>query len=292
MEVHNKILVPVDYSPQSLIALEQAVNLGKVFNAEITVLKIAETSSVMTGFFSSKHLDEFASALDAQLKDFVAEQVKKTGMAMTPLVKKGKVYEEIVQTAEAIKATFIVMGTSGSEGGMKRFIGSNALRVVRTSKIPVITIKGQHHRKGCQNIILPLDLTKETKEKVGKAIEFAKRFGSTIRVVSVLFTSDEFIVNRLTRQLDQVKKHIEKASVECSAEIIKSGKGSESLSDVIIDYANKAKGDLLIVMTQQETDYTDYFIGSAAQEVINHSDIPVLSIIPQPSKDTTVFVPY
>ena len=184
------------------------------------------------------------------------------------------------------------MGTSGSESGMKRFIGSNALRVVRSSKIPVISIKGQHHRKGCQNIILPLDLTKETKEKVNKAIEFAKRFGSTIRVVSVLFTSDEFIVNRLTRQLDQVKKFIEKSAVECSAEIIKSTKGSESLAEVIIDYANKAKGDLVIIMTQQETDYTEYFIGSSAQEIINHSDIPVLSIIPSPSKDTSVFTPY
>ncbi len=291
MSEHNKILVPVDYSPQSLIALEQASNLAKVFNAEITILKVAETSGVST-FFTSKHMDEFTSALEVQLKDFVAEQVKKTGVAMSSVLKKGKVYDEIVETAEELKATFIVMGTSGSESGMKRFIGSNALRVVRSSNIPVITIKGQHHRKGCQNIILPLDLTKETKEKVVKAIEFAKRFGSTIRVVSVLFTSDEFIVNRLTRQLDQVKKFIEKSGVECSAEIIKSTKGNESLAEVIIDYANKAKGDLIIIMTQQETDYTEYFIGSSAQEIINHSDMPVLSIIPQPSKDTTVFTPY
>ncbi len=291
MSEHNRILVPVDYSPQSLIALEQAANLAKVFNAELTILKIAETSS-MTSFFSSKHMDEFTTALEVQLKDFTADQVKKYGVAMTPVLKKGKVYDEVVETAVEIKATFIVMGTSGSESGMKRFIGSNALRVVRESKIPVITIKGQHHRKGCQNIILPLDLTKETKEKVGKAIEFAKIFGSTIRVVSVLFTSDEFIVNRLTRQLDQVKKFIEKSAVECSAEIIKSTKGSESLAEVIIDYGNKAKGDLIIIMTQQENDYTEYFIGSSAQGIINHSDIPVLSIIPSPSKDTSVFTPY
>jgi nucleotide-binding universal stress UspA family protein len=61
MTEHNRILVPVDYSPQSLIALEQAANLAKVFNAEITILKIAETSS-MTSFFSSKHMDEFTAA--------------------------------------------------------------------------------------------------------------------------------------------------------------------------------------------------------------------------------------
>ncbi len=47
-----------------------------------------------------------------------------------------------------------------------------------------------------------------------------------------------------------------------------------------------------MVMTQQEQDFTDYFIGSSAQGIINGSDIPVLSIIPSPKKDTTVFHPY
>jgi nucleotide-binding universal stress UspA family protein len=152
--------------------------------------------------------------------------------------------------------------------------------------------KGKHHRKGCQNIILPLDLTKETKEKVAKAIEFAKTFGSVIRVVSVLMTTDEFIVNRLTRQLDQAKKSIEASGVNCTAEIVRDPKGSQTLVESIIDYANKSKGDLIMIMTQQELDFTDYFIGSAAQGVINRSDIPVLSIIPTLKKDTTSFVPY
>ena len=45
-------------------------------------------------------------------------------------------------------------------------------------------------------------------------------------------------------------------------------------------------------MTQQELDFTDYFIGSAAQGIINGSEIPVLSITPTPKKDTTSFAPY
>jgi hypothetical protein len=35
-----------------------------------------------------------------------------------------------------------------------------------------------------------------------------------------------------------------------------------------------------MIMTQQEVDFTQYFIGSSAQGIINHSDIPVISIIP------------
>jgi nucleotide-binding universal stress UspA family protein len=136
--------------------------------------------------------------------------------------------------------------------------------------------------------VLPLDLTKETKEKVAKSIEFAKRFGSIIRVVSVLLTNDEFIVNRLTRQLDQVKKYITEQGVDCSAEIVRDTKGEQSLADSIVDYSNKCKGDLIMVMTQQEQDFTDFFIGSSAQGLINESDIPVLSIIPTPKNQEYV----
>jgi len=286
------ILVPVDYSEQSVVALEQAVNLSRVFNSKIHVLNVISDEFSLTKLFSDEDRVEMEARAKRKLEEFIAEKSKEYNVELHPVQVHGKVYEQIVNTADIIDAQFIVMGTTGTPTLKKKFIGSNALRVVRESRKPVITIKGKHHRKGCKNIILPLDLTKETKEKVTKAVEFAKRFGSIIRVVSVLKTNDEFVVNRLTRQLDQVKKFIEKEGVDCTAEIVRDTKGDQSLAESIIDYANKSKGDLIMIMTQQEEDFTDFFIGSSAQEIINNSDIPVLSIIPSPKKDTSVFNPY
>ena len=286
------ILVPVDFSEQCVIALEQAANLSKVFNSEIHVLHVISSDFSLSSLFSDTDKLEFTKRSKEKLEAFVDEKSKEFGVTMIPHTVDGKIYEQVVKTADILDAQFIVMGTNGSTGLKKRFIGSNALRVVRESHKPVITIKGKHHRRGCQNIVLPLDLTKETKEKVAKSIEFAKRFGSVVRVVSVLMTNDEFIVNRLTRQLDQVKKYIVEQGVKCTAEINRDTKGTGSLAESIIDYANKCKGDLIMVMTQQEDDFTDYFIGSSAQDVINRSDIPVLSIIPTPKKDTTTIRPF
>lgn len=294
MSSANKILVPIDFSPQSLIALEQASHLAKVFDAEITILNVVEEEGSIFSFFSDKQVDDVKAKLKAKLEELAKSTTDQEEVPVEVMIAHGKVYDKVVEVAEMLNAAFIVMGTSGTENASisKRFIGSNALRVVRESSIPVITIKGKHHRRGCQNIILPLDLTKETKEKVNKSIEFAKKFGSTVRVVSVLLTNDEFIVNRLTRQLDQARKFIEKEGVECTAEIIKASSGKESLSGVILDYAGKSKGDIIMIMTQQEEDFIEFFIGSSAQEIINHSDIPVMSIIPSRKKDTTVFTPY
>jgi nucleotide-binding universal stress UspA family protein len=290
----NQILVPVDFSEQSLIALDQSYNLAREIGAEITLLYVIEEVGILSKFFSKQQDEEMRRSIEENLQKLAADVEKKSKIAVNTMIAKGTVYDKIVEVSEMVKATLIIMGCNGADKLKKKFIGANSLRVVRESKVPVITIKGKHHRNGCRNIVLPLDLTKETREKVSKAIELAHLYnGAVIRVVSVLFTTDEFVVNRLTRQLGQVKTFIEKAGVECTAEIVKGIKGEETLAQNIIDYAHRVEGDLIMIMTQQEVDFTKYFIGSAAQEIINNSDIPVLSIIPTMKKDTTAFVkPY
>jgi nucleotide-binding universal stress UspA family protein len=276
------ILVPVDFSEQSLIALSQSYNLAREYKADLTLLYIIEDSGIISKLFSKKQHKELQKKMTDDLKKLARETEKKSRIKVNILIERGNVYDNIIEAGEKINALFIIMGTDGGDKGIKnRFIGSNALRVVRSSKIPVITIGGKKHRNGCKNIVLPLDLSKETKQKVNKAIEIANLgSGAAIRVVSIIMTKDEFIVNRLTRQLGQVKHFIEKAGVECTAEIIKIVQGDDSLAKCILDYAQKVDADLIMIMTQQEIDFTQYFIGSSAQEIINTSTIPVISIIP------------
>jgi nucleotide-binding universal stress UspA family protein len=289
----NKIVVPVDFGDQSHIALEQAVRLAAVIHGDLTLLYVIETGGLLGRFANPMQDEELKKEINQKLDEMMATIDTSAGLKVDTLIAHGTVYDKVSEVAEMLNARFIVMGTNGGKGKIRRrFIGSNALRVVRESKVPVITIKGKAHRPGCKNIVLPLDLTKETREKVAKAIEFAKLYNSDIRIASVLFTTDEFIVNRLTRQLSQVKSFVEKAGVRCTAEIIKGIKGEESLGQIIIDYANKVEGDLIMIMTQQEQDITELFIGSAAQDIINRSDVPVLSIIPTPKKDLSEFLPY
>ena len=288
----KKILVPIDFSEQSLIAMEQSYNLTREYKAELTLLYVIEDDGFITKFFSKQQDDEIKKQIDVRLSQLAAEVTTKTGLKVSTLIARGAVYEKIVEVAEMINAYLIILGISGMTTMKKRFIGSNALRVVRESTVPVITIRGKQHRNGCHTIVLPLDLTKETKEKVGFAIEMAKLYqGAVIKVVSVLFTTDEFLVNRLTRQLHQVKAFVEKQGVECTSELLHGEKGDQSLADKIINYAKAVEGDLLVIMTQQEVDFTYRFIGSSAQEIINNSEVPVISIIPKLKRDY-VFNPF
>ncbi|MCC7331393.1 MAG: universal stress protein [Flavobacteriales bacterium] len=274
---NNKILVPVDFSEQSLIALSQSYNLAREISAEVFLLYVIEDVNPMVKMFI-KGFDEIKGAVESNLKNLSEEKAKETGLKFSCIVAEGKIYSKIVETAKQIKATFIVMGSKGNESS--KFIGSNAMKVVKTAPCPVITIKGKDHKKGCNIILLPLDLTKETSDKVNKAIAVAKVFKAEIYAISILLTGREDVVNKLKTQLLLVKNYIERKQVKCTAEMIKILKKDDSLSEAIVEYAKKIDADLIMIMTQQEKDLRTFFIGSNAKEIICNSNIPVLSIQP------------
>lgn len=278
MAEQSIIVVPIDWSEQSIIALEQAANVAEKLGSNLHLIYVKDGPGVFSSAATKAYQDELEKEALSKLNETGEKHLASRNIRFTYEVRTGKIYEQINSAAEEVDAEFIIMGTSGSSGLKGRFIGSNALRVVKQSSTPVITIKGKHHNKGCKTIVLPLDLTKETKEKVGKAIEFALSFHSKIVILSVLETNDEYDLNHLRRQMVQVHRYIEDHGVEVTSDMVKR---EGSVAQTIMDFTQKVDGDLLMIMTQQESDVTDLFIGSQAQEIIHKSEVPVLSIIPK-----------
>jgi nucleotide-binding universal stress UspA family protein len=286
------ILVPIDFSEQSIAALNQAKVIAKAMGGELFLLHVTEEHGFISSLFSGKPHDEVHAETWKHLNELCIETEKSSNTHTSALVAHGKIYEEIVHAAELVGASFIVMGTNGSSKSRRPFIGSNALRVVRESRVPVISIKGQPTLEGFKRIILPLDLTSETRQKVNKAIELSRLFGAEVKIVSILLTEEEEFVNKLQLQINMVHHFLQKAEINCTAEIINIKKGGKSLGEELIEYSKQVNGDLFMIMTQQETNFTDLFIGSAAQEIINNSEIPVCSIIPTVRTDAAGFKPY
>jgi nucleotide-binding universal stress UspA family protein len=171
----------------------------------------------------------------------------------------------------------------------KPSIGSITSRILRTSKIPVITIGGKKLRLGFKNILLPLDLTKETRQKVSWAIQFAKLFNAEIQVVSSIWENKDFVVTQINSQMKQVVSFISKQGVKVKGEIIRPKDGDTNLRSILNKYIKEHDEiDLAIIMTQQEDDFTHLFVGSSATSFISESKIPVMSIVPRKLDDIVV----
>lgn len=269
MSSSNSILVPTRYSEMDAVALSQSYNLAKKTNSKLVLLNVIATEPSPDDF---ARLDKIAEAAR-----------KESGLEILTKVLKGKVFEKIIQVAEEMKPLFIIFGLDNQKERNKIF-GDNAFKLLSKSPSPVITIHGKNHKDGCQNIVLPLDHTKETREKVGKAIEFAKLFDAKIRVVSVLATKEPEYKKKVLMYSKQTLKYIAEKGVRCTMQMLE----GTNIAELVVNYAKEVDGDLILIMTQEEVGIKDFFVGTSAQQVINSSPIPVLSVRPTEKKDTMV----
>jgi len=281
----SKILVPIGFSEQSIIALGQAFNLAKIKNSDIILLSVIEGQSMIESLFLDDKSDELKAKVKSKLEDIASVYSSEYGVDVDTMVAKGRVYEEVNKVADMISADLIVMGTNGVNSKSK-FIGSNAEKVVRLSKCPVITIKGKSHRDGCENIILPLDLEKQTKEKVTYALEYARYWDATIRIVSVVLRNNNEVRSKLSKNIKQVEQFILDAGVKCTSEIVE-GEKKITLGDFVFDYEKKFDADMIMIMTKKEELTLSNNISVTARYIINNSDIPVMSIRPKEVKHIT-----
>jgi len=277
----SKILIPIDFSNQSMYALNQACSLAETKNSKVYILSVIEEQNKISSLFLDDQTDILQNKVKSKLYQICEEMQSKYKIDIEVMVSKGKVYNQIIDVSKMISTDLIVMGTTGSpKEGFKRFIGSNAERVVRLAQCPVITIKGQNLRNGCQNIILPLDLEKETREKITYAIEYARYWDATIRLVSVLLDDNQQNKNVLIKNINQAERFIKDAGVSCSAELV-SGDKKVTLGDFVFNYAKENDGDLIMIMTKKEELSLSQNISVTARYIINNSEIPVMSIRPK-----------
>ncbi len=284
--LNNSTLVPIDFSDNSLLALEHAGEISHVMdddNQEITLIHVIENIKlpIITPDTDISKFDNRTGLLIDGTKTRIEKIIQKYEAELkTPLnyvISGGKPYKRITEVADEINADSIVMGTEGASG-WGAFLGSNAAKVIHISPCPVIVISEKHIGKGYKNIVLPLDLTKETKQKVGIATKVANFFDSTVHLVSVA-EDDEFLQKRIKNNMRQVEKYMTDYDVKHTSEILT--EHSSNFADATLEYARNKGADLIIIMTQQEKSFKELIIGSYAQQIVNKSSIPVMCVNPR-----------
>jgi len=276
------VLLAIDLNDDSLNRLERSYSNLKTLAGKIILLYVFEN---MEHISSDEARNKLVFEKDSQLTTLSKDIADKTGLEVRPVVQKGKAHEEILKAAEIHNVNLIVMSTHTHDEDdytVKHTLGNTTNRVVSESKVPVLTFNSNVALNPIKKILLPLDLTVETKQKVTHAIDLALRFKASIAIVSVFYsTSFEDIKMDLEQQLDQVKNFIEEDGIEVTAELIETDGGVKALSGAVLQYSAKVNADLIMIMTQQENRLVEFFMGSSAKTILRLSNVPVISITPK-----------
>ncbi len=280
----KKILVPTDFSEISYSALEYAAFVAKKAGAKITLLHVYEHGDDDSAQKITNYKELIEKGIQQKMEDIKSENMNLWGVKIETKIVNGKTYREIEAAVQELGIDMVVMGTHGSKLDVKHlskyFLGSNAYRTVHESSCPVITIRKKAKKIECANILLPLDVTKESRQKTDFAVEWAKLFGAKIHLLAVTELLDEFIsdVNKLNELLKEVETRLQKEEIPYTVKMYR----NSSLSKTVLQHAKKMNCDLVLIMSRKDSMFGEFLVPAADRKVIGESEISVLSLRPKP----------
>ncbi len=270
------IIVAVDFSSCSVNALEHAVSIAAKAQSRIVMVHVLKgTGSQPLIYKYSDPMDQATKLLE-ELVEKYKERLPTGNIVFR--IRKGKVYKEVVEEARENEASLIVAGTHGSSGFEEFWIGSNAYRMVASAPCPVITIRESVRVDyDLKRIVLPIDTSIDTRQKVTYAVKLARIFDAEIHILTLLegtVREVHFTANAYAKQVAEI---IEQAKVPYTLTSVE----SKNNSDAILSYASKIEANLIVIMTDQEPRAINLLLGQYAQQLINLSSIPVMSVPPK-----------
>ena len=269
----RQIIVAIDFSKCSIHALEYAINLSNTLRTGITMVWVdaARTDESVLGPGETNR-KEITNSFD-QLIEKYGPMLNQGEISYK--IRKGKVHIEVANQAKYSDALMVIAGTHGVTGFEEFWIGSNAYRIVTYAPCPVITIRTMYaFNPTIAHIVIPIDSTLETRQKIPFSTMMAKYFKAHVHVLSLYTTTIRAVRHKVDEYSKQVIKYLEEENVEYTLEAVE----AENITNATIDYATKVNGDIISIMTEQETTTANLFLGAYAQQMVNHSPIPVLSI--------------
>ncbi|MEJ6777190.1 MAG: universal stress protein [Crocinitomicaceae bacterium] len=255
----NLYIVPYDFTPVSDKAVEYALFLGGHIATEIRLVHF--TTDKTKAFERTKEIDKAIEGLNIP-----------STVEVTSLVKVGDVFSDLGKIAKQERAQLIIMGTHGMKG-FQRLSGSHAMKVVTSAEVPFLVVQKDTQIMEIENIMVPVDLTKESLQIVSIAGDMANIFKSKVHVLAEK-QADEMLNTRINIRTGIVSKEYEERSINSEMCFLNS---SGNYGKKIINYVEENNGGLIAIAYHSESLLPQF--DSFAQDLItNKLGLPVLIV--------------
>jgi nucleotide-binding universal stress UspA family protein len=262
----KKFIVPFDFTDVAESAIEHAMITAQVVGADVHLLHVVAKKDAI-----SDAKVKLASTVEKALATTSAKDVE-----IVSHVRVGNIFDDIAEFALEIGAELIFMGTHGAHG-WQHITGSHALKVVTNSPTPFVIVQETRiNDSGYDDIIVPLDLHKETKQKLTLVANMAKYFNSRVHVV-IPDETDEFLQHTVKANIIFANKFFGERNIEVTTTLAP----SKDFDKELVEHAVKVNADLIAIMNIQKNQLLGVFGASHEQYMItNEAKIPVLVVNP------------
>ena len=283
MGKYKKILVAVDGSESGRNALLQAFRLAVEEKCWITVTSVVPpfTGDLDLTGVRGDVLASLAKPYEDALRE--AEDLAREERVLIKTVREeGETYERIVDLADGSNCDVIVMGRRGLKKIDRTLVGSVTARVIGHAQRDVLVVPGGT-TLGWKKILVGTDGSKYSGIAINKAVDFAKAYGGSLVVLSVVDVPAEFCAEAPKAVEDMIRKAREytaaaKKQAEAAGVKSESYVGEAEAWEAIVKLANDQDVNMIVVGSHGRTGLRRLLMGSVTEKVIGHAPCPVLVV--------------
>ncbi len=268
----NIILVPTNFSTRANIAYRQSINFAERTNGDVHLLHVIPQKD------NNANLDLEIDVIHNQVLKLVENCSDDIRRRIHTRIEYGRVNTIICKVENELSPDFMFIG---SDAARKNHAHSITLKLIDKISCPLVVFAGRFDRVGCDRIVLPVDLTKETKQKIDLAVKIAKIYGSKIYVVSATGNVGDDKMAHLQERIADVKSIFDKINIACETQLLHTDDNVEKMANSINDYADDINASAIIIMTRQENRLQKFFVGSMATELIKKANVPIVCVSPK-----------
>lgn len=284
----NKIVWGVDGTEDSAQALKIAEALSLKFKSRIAGISVMPDYYNVVNLFPPAEKTKFRDWVDHNLisrrKDAmekVRRDLAKKGIGFEYDISRGIPAKAIAGFALKQGADLIALGRGRSVE--KTILGGTALKVLRSSRVPVLTARGGRFKGGFKRIVVPVDLSHGLGKSFDYAVDLAAAFGASVYVENVVETGYQKYPPELAEQLRgfahrELKEIV--GTTRLKDDLVINTVIAPNGWRGIVDFAIEKKADLIVIMTYGGGKFKKEFIGSVAEKVIQEAHCPVITMTP------------
>ena len=281
----KNIIIPIDFSEDS----QKAIDLALLFTRkQYTNIQLVYVQKKSSDYNSPGYFEEEKKWAEKKFKAIIAhfEPGMENDSKIRYIIKSGKIYKEIVSQVESYREAMVIASTHGASGFEEFFMGSNAFKIISATERPVLTTRTGRIPEDIRNIVMPLDVTVDTRQKVPITAELAKLFGAEVHIITVSSSRGQRIANRLEAYSKQSAGYFTAKNIPFRQKSIY----GENIVDLAVVYADSVNADMITIMKEQSRSLT--FMGNLTHQLLNDPTIPVLTLSNKETHIKTGFSTY
>lgn len=279
----KEVLVPVDFTEESLIALGFGIDLANHLQANVRVIHV-KTDSVIIPFFSKDEVnDKLNQDVEAWAEELHHQFINKYKVNCGVFdfkIREGNVVQEVANQAKYGDSTIIVLGAHNDTAITSKWVGSPAYRLVSHAPCPVLVVnKRMQLNQPIKSIALPVDYSIASRKKVPAIAGMARLFDAKVHVVG-LKTSD---LDWMNGQMNAYVKLVENFLIRhTKVDVEHVQLTGRDFSENLMGYVQDHFIDLITTHVHHTSNPFVRVFQSFTNDLINKSLKPVLVI---PTKD-------